>query len=64
MYGCGIQTVSHASFFEALFYERHGPSSAINREVDDTSDLLEFLNSHQRTVSSFPFVFQVILVFQ
>lgn len=41
----------YPSFFEALFYKRLGPLSAVQGEVDDTPDLLDFLNSHQRTVA-------------
>ncbi|KAH6675108.1 kinase-like domain-containing protein [Halenospora varia] len=43
----------YPSFFEAPFYKRLGPLSAVQGEVDDTPGLLDFLNSHQRTVRSF-----------
>ncbi|KAH6716325.1 hypothetical protein BKA61DRAFT_642872 [Leptodontidium sp. MPI-SDFR-AT-0119] len=38
----------YPDFFEATFYTRLGTSAAIQREVDDTPRLLEFLNSRRR----------------
>lgn len=40
----------YPEFFEVPFYKRLGPSAAINGEVDDTPELMNFLTSHH-TVS-------------
>lgn len=41
----------YPDFFEASFYTRLGPSVAIQGEVDDTPQLLEFLISRQHTTN-------------
>lgn len=37
----------YPGFFEAPFYQRHGPSVAIYGEVDDMPELVKFLISYQ-----------------
>jgi serine/threonine protein kinase len=39
----------YPGLFEAPFYTRLGPSTAIHEEVDDTPELIQFLTSHQVT---------------
>jgi aminoglycoside phosphotransferase (APT) family kinase protein len=40
--------------FESPFYRRPGPSAAINDEVDDSSDLVEFLRSKEIAAAGLP----------